>query len=62
MNEEDRNTEEETIITTASYRGFMIFSTSRNRILVKIYTETYPVAGLNEAKKMIDDTITEKVN
>ena len=54
--------QEETIVTTAEYRGFLIYATSLNRILVKVYTETYPVSDLNEAKTLIDKTINEKVN
>lgn len=54
--------QEETIVTTAEYRGFMIYATSLNRILVKVYTDTYPVGSLDEAKSIIDETIKNKAN
>ena len=55
MKDEGSKSEKETIVTTAEYRGFFIRYTSLDRLLVTIYTNTYPVTDLKAAKKMIDE-------
>ncbi len=62
MTDNDPKPEKETIVTTAEYRGIFIHYTSHDRILVKLYTETYPVKDLRAAKELIDENFKLKVN
>ena len=53
---------DETVVTTATYRGCGIALTTYNRYIVTVYGLSYPAATLDAAKKMIDDLVNARRN